>query len=68
MADMDWTDLAQDRDMWQTIANSQSVGCLSLGIYFLFLVFTEQVLFLRTHKHTTLTLLSSITQNIPSSL
>ena len=47
---------------------SQSVGYLSLGIYFLFPVFTEEVLFLYTHKHTTLTMLSSIIQNFSSSL
>jgi hypothetical protein len=49
-------------------AVKQSVGCLSLGIWFHFLVFTEQVLFFCTHKHRTLTLLSSIIQYIPSSL
>jgi hypothetical protein len=26
MADMDWTDLAQDKDMWQAIANMVKFG------------------------------------------
>jgi len=48
--------------------SSQSVAYSSLGILFLFLVFTEEVLFFCTHKHRTLTILSSIMQNISSSL
>jgi len=48
--------------------SSQSVCYLSLDIQFLFLVFTEEVLFLCTHKHRTLTMLFSIMQNISSSL
>jgi hypothetical protein len=48
--------------------SSQSVRYPSLGIQFPFLVFTEEVLFLCTHKHRTLTILSSIMQNFSSSL
>ena len=98
--DMDWSDLAQDRDMWLDIANmlklcvwynvgslsvrkgtisfsgrtlphgvKQSVSWLHIIRYLVsFLVFTEEAFFLCAHKHTTLTMLSSIMQNFSPSL
>jgi len=49
--------------------SSQSVSWLTIISYlFLFLVFTEEVQFFCTNKHRTLTMLSSIMQNISSSV